>query len=47
MDLRFFELDDRAPGVGERLEFLIERLAERPAPLDRVLVIIIIDRASS
>jgi hypothetical protein len=41
----FFELDHRAPGVGEPMEFLVECLAERPASFDRILVIIIINRS--
>src|SRR5271163_1369770 len=44
VDLRFLQLDDRAAGIGERVELLVDCLAERPDPLDWVLVVVVVHR---
>ena len=44
VDLRLLHLDHRAAGVGELVELLVERVAERPGALDRVLVVVVLDR---
>jgi hypothetical protein len=39
VDLRLFHLDHRAAGIGELVQFLVERVGQRHGALDRVLVI--------
>jgi len=39
MDLRLLELDHRAAGFGQFAELAAERVANRPDPFDRVLVV--------
>ena len=43
MDVRLLHLQDRATGIGEIVQLLIERVAERPCTLDRVFVVIVVD----
>lgn len=45
MDLRLLELDHRAAGIGQRDKLMVERIAQRPDPLDRVLVVFIGNRS--
>jgi len=47
VDLRFLHLDHRTAGIGERVELLVDCLAERPDALDRVLVVILGTAAAS
>ena len=44
VDLRFLHLDHRAAGVGEIIELLVERFAQRPGALDRILVMVVLHR---
>ncbi len=44
VDLRLFHLDHRAAGVGQRVELLVERVAERPDALADVLVVEVLHR---
>ena len=44
VDLRLLHLQHRAAGIGELVELLVERVADRPGALDRVLVVVVLDR---
>ncbi len=44
MDLRLLQLDHRAAGIGQLVQFLVQRLAEGPDAFDRVLVIVVGNR---
>jgi hypothetical protein len=43
VDLRLLQLDDGTAGIGQLIELLVERVADRPRALDRVLVIVVLD----
>jgi hypothetical protein len=43
VDLRLLHLDHRAAGIGELAELLVERVADRPGALDRILVVVVLD----